>query len=148
MKRSLILAMFVLCTILIGSGYAIASLLVERTLTASVTIASQPDLYVLNPQGQGITTIAFGSLSNGAHLTTSISLWNAGNVPLRITMMRTDNVTGISSVFKKGDGSVYDNASPTTLGMGQTLSLSVEIWNTVSVSAGSYQLGFKFSGSS
>ena len=133
---------------LLGVGYAIASLLIERSITGSVTIASQPDLYILNPQGQGITTIAFGSLSNGAHLTASISLWNAGNAPLKISMTRTDNVTGISSTFKRGDGTVYDNASPTTLGMGQTLTLSVEIWNSVSVSAGSYQLGFKFSGSS
>ena len=50
--------------------------------------------------------------------------------------------------FKRQDNSVYDNASPTTLGMGESLYLKIEIFNSVALEAGAYSLGFKFSGSS
>lgn len=148
-KKNVILGLVVLCSVmLLGTGYAIASLLVERMITGSVTIASQPDLYILDGAGASISTLSFGQLNNGAHLTKVIQVFNAGNAPLKIAVTRTDSVTQISSVFKKGDGSAYDNAVPTTLNMGESLNLTVEIFNSVSVSAGSYQLGFKFSGSS
>lgn len=133
--------------LLVSVGYAVASLLIERSITGSVTIASQPDLYLLDSQGKPITVLDFGTLNNGAHLTAQCKIYNAGNTPLAITITRTDT-TQINSVAKKTDGTTYDNLSPTTLNLGETLSLSIEIWNTINLAPGSYQLGFKVSGSS
>lgn len=147
MKKYLGVGFLVACVLLVGVGAAVGSLLIERSLTASVTIASQADLYILSSDGKPLTTLDFGTLVNGAHLTQSVTLWNSGNVPYAITIMRTDTVSAISSVCKRQDGTLYDNNAPIILGLGETLILNIEIWNTASLQAGSYPLSFKVTGS-
>lgn len=61
--------------------------------------------------------------------------------------LRTDTVTQISSSFKMLDGTAYDNLNPVTLGMGDSLYLKIELWNSVPLGAGSYPLSFKIYGS-
>lgn len=148
MKSRMIVSLIVLCLIASGVGFAVSQLLLERTITGSVTVTSQPDLYILDEQEKPVTILEFGSLTNGVHLSRTIKLWNSGNTPLIITGQRTDAVTKISSQLKRQDGTVYDNAVPTTLGMGESLYLKIDLWNSVAIEAGAYQLGFKFSGSS
>jgi len=61
--------------------------------------------------------------------------------------MRIDASTGISSLVKRRGGSTYDNVSPTTLDMGENLILTLEIYNSVALTAGQYPLAFKVMGS-
>jgi hypothetical protein len=147
-KRKLMVGLVALCLVASGVGFAVSQLLLERSITGSVTVASQPDLYIMDEQNKPVSNLDFGSLTNGVHLTRTVKLVNMGNAPLKITGERTDAVAGISSVFKRQDNSVYDNASPTTLGMGESLYLKIDLWNSVALEAGAYSLSFKFSGSS
>ena len=143
-KKSIILALAALLLVSVSVGYVVSQILLERAVTGTVTVASQPDLYVLDTQGQALSTIDFGQLSNGVHLTKEIRLWNAGNTPLTINIERTDTSTGILSAVKNQDGSPYEAV---TLGMGENLYLKLEIWNQISLSAGVYPLAFKVTGS-
>ena len=128
-------------------GYGLSQMLLERTITGSVSITSQPDLYTLGMDDKPIGVIDFGTLSNGVHLTSpSIKIWNSGNTPLTITLTRTDT-TNINSVYRLQDESPYDNTDPVTLNMGDSLIVSIEIWNTISLQAGTYPLAFKIIGS-
>ena len=92
-----------------------------------------------------MSTLEFGELVNGQHLTQTIRLANVGNTPLTINIERTDTSTGILSVVRNQDDTPYE--TPVTLGMGQSLYLKLEVYNSVSLVAGTYQLSFKVTGS-
>lgn len=146
-KKSLVYGLILLLLVAGGAGYALSQLLLERNVTGTVTVASQPDLYVLDQSGKPVSLLDFGTLSNGVRLNKTIRLANMGNTPLTIVIMRNDTSIGISSLVKRQSGSPYDNLSPTTLGIGESLYLILEIWNPSTLVAGAYPLNFKVTGS-
>ena len=145
-RKNLVLALAALILVAGGIGYVISQILWEHTITGTVTVVSQPSIYIFDEENKPVSTLDFGSLSNGVHLTRVIKLVNVGNTPLSITVERTDASAGISSLVKNQDGSVYDNVTPTVMGMGENLYLTLEIWNPASLPAGAYPLAFKVTG--
>lgn len=144
-KQTLKVALLIVVLAAAGVGYVVSQLLVEHTIQGTVSVASQPGLYVLDGANKPVTVLDFGTLTNGAKLSASVRLYNSGNTPLTIAVERTDDSTGISSEVKRQDGQPYD--APATLGMGESLYLVFTVWNTASLPAGQYPLSFRVTGS-
>lgn len=143
-RRTVKVALLAAILAAMGVGYVVSQVLWTHTLTGTVIVSSQPSIYVFDEDNKPVSVLDFGALTNGVHLTREIRLVNVGNIPLTVNVERTDTSTGILSAVKNQDGSPYEAV---TLGMGENLYLTLELWNSVSLAAGQYPLAFKITGS-
>ena len=145
-RKNLVLALSAIILVAGSIGYAVSQVLVQRSLTASVTVSASAGLTLLDGEGTPITTLDYGVIPLDEWVGLTITIQNTGNVPLSLTCARLDTATSISTNFAHLDGSWFQPSVPKPLGVGESIMVVVEVrasWDAL----GDYSLEFTFTGS-
>ena len=146
MEKRLSAGILVLVLFSVLGGYAVAQVLVQRTMTASLTIRTEGDLAFYDDSGVQITSLDFGELSVLEKTNATILIRNVGNVPLSVTFARTDGNNVLIAVrYLNPDGTLWNPPTPRLLEPGAETPLVFEVWGKTGA-LGSYSLEFTFTG--
>jgi len=145
-KNSLALALATLILIAGSVGFAVSQLLVQKSLTATVTIKASAGLTFLDGDGKTISTLSYGEIALGVWVGKTIVVKNVGNVPLSLTCARVDSTTGISTNFAYPDGTWFQPSVGKPLPVGGSISVVIEV-RCDAAPPGEYNLEFVFTGS-
>lgn len=140
-----VLVLLIAASILVG--FTVAQQLVSRTLTTSLTISAVGELVFYSNGGTPVTSLSFGTLAPGQHWVKTVNVSNEGNSPLYLTAQRNDNATAILSALKNPDDTDFQGMTPKLLGIGEQITVKIEVWSTEDAPAGSYSPEFLFVGS-
>ncbi len=139
-----LLVVLIAASILVG--FTVAQQLVSRTLTASITISAVGELAFYSNGGTPVTSLSFGTLAPGQSWVKTVNVSNEGNSPLYLTAQRNDSATEILSAFKNPDDTDFQGMTPKLLGIGEQITVKIEVWSTADTPAGSYEPQFLFIG--
>jgi len=141
MKKNLALALIAL-TLTAGSiGYAVSQLLIQRSLTAQVTVLAVGDIGFTTVDGEPLTSLDYGVIPPGVWVNRTIVVHNTGNAPLSLTCKRLDASSDVSTNFAHPDGSWFQPSVPKPMPIGGSVTVVIGLQGGA---AGVYSLEFQF----